>query len=74
MQIPEHIISLADIFVKKATGYSNRRKTKFLIADHVGFIESLGGKVVWPEAQVKSPPAEENKGLDHFDCENDKPD
>lgn len=49
MQIPEHIITLAHKFVQKAGMKCDQRQVKFMICDHVSFIESLGGKVVWPE-------------------------
>jgi hypothetical protein len=53
MQIPEHIINLAQKFVQKAGMKCEQRQIKFMICDHVSFIESLGGKVTWPEEQVK---------------------
>jgi hypothetical protein len=57
MQIPEHIIDLAELFMKKAKMPGNRRQIKFMIADHIAFIESLGGKITWPHAS--GPPGPE---------------
>jgi len=53
MNIPEHIIDLGYSFTKKAGIKANRRQVKFMIADHVVFIESLGGAVLWPKTTTK---------------------
>ena len=57
-EIPAHIIKKAEIYLKKAGVPGDHRKIRFVIADHVLFIESLGGKVTWPE-EVVSPPGVE---------------
>jgi hypothetical protein len=49
--IPEHIIEKANKYAIKA-GVS-KRKIKFIIIDHVAFIQSLGGTVTWPEKESK---------------------
>jgi hypothetical protein len=51
MQIPEHVIAMAHKFIQKAGMKCDQRQVKFMICDHVSFIESLGGKVVWPESE-----------------------
>jgi len=49
MQTPEHIIALAHKLALKAGMKCDKRQVKFLVCDHVSFIESLGGTVTWPE-------------------------
>lgn len=58
-EIPEHIVKKAEAFMKKAGVPGDHRKIRFVIADHILFIESLGGKVKWPEEKVVSPPGVE---------------
>jgi len=57
MEIPAHAIELGYTFIRKAGVKADKRQVKFMIADHVAFINSLGGVVTWPKPVTGTEPS-----------------